>query len=160
MKKTRPHRFAKRGRAKAHRRLEPADVIGNHFFKEIRKLVYGIISKELINGGDRIMENIKEQIDNLVDRIKVFDAKEIILFGSYATGTANEDSDIDLCIITDQNNKRKIDLMRELRRAIAPVLEFPVDLLVYSKDEFYERANISSSFEFKIQKEGVKIYEQ
>jgi hypothetical protein len=50
--------------------------------------------------------------------------------------------------------------MRELRRAIAPVLEFPVDLLVYSKHEFYERANISSSFEFKIQKEGVKIYEQ
>ena len=29
MKYTRPHRFAKRGRARAHRRQEPADVIGN-----------------------------------------------------------------------------------------------------------------------------------
>ena len=47
-----------------------------------------------------------------------------------------------------------------MRRAIAPVLSYPVDLLVYNKDEFYQKANASSSFEYKINNEGVRIYEQ
>ncbi len=106
------------------------------------------------------MERIKGQIDSLVDKLKDFGAKEIILFGSYADGTANEDSDIDLCVITRERKKRKIEIIKELRRAIAPVLSYPVDLLVYDEKEFYERANATSSFEYKIKTEGVKVYEQ
>ena len=54
------------------------------------------------------MDRIKEQIDSLVDKIKDFDAKEIILFGSYADGIANNDSDIDLCVITQHNKNVKL----------------------------------------------------
>lgn len=107
-----------------------------------------------------LVDSVREQVDRLVDIIKEFEAKEIILFGSQVEGNASKDSDIDLCVITQKREKRKIDLLRDLRRAIAPVLTYPVDLLVYDKDEFYERANVSSSFEHKIKTEGVKIYKQ
>ena len=106
------------------------------------------------------MERVREQIDSLVDRIKDFNAKEIILFGSYTDGTANEDSDVDLCVITREREKRKIEIIKELRRAIATVLSYPVDLLVYDEEEFYERANATSSFEYKIKTKGVEVYEQ
>lgn len=106
------------------------------------------------------MDGMREQVDRIVDRIKEFEAKEIILFGSQVEGKADEGSDIDLCVITEKSKKRKIHVLRELRRAIAPVLTYPLDLLVYDKDEFYKRASVSSSFEHKIKTEGVKIYEQ
>ena len=42
------------------------------------------------------IEKIKHEI---VERLKPLDPDKIILFGSYAYGTPNEDSDIDLCIV-------------------------------------------------------------
>ena len=42
------------------------------------------------------IETLKYEI---VKRLKPLDPHKIILFGSYAYGKPNEDSDIDLCII-------------------------------------------------------------
>lgn len=107
-----------------------------------------------------VQEISNVEINNLVHQIiHEFPAKEIFLFGSYAAGNAREESDIDLCIITDQE-ARKIDLLRQVRRVIAPVVTKPVDLLVYNEDEFYERAGLNTTLEHKIKNEGIKIYGQ
>lgn len=45
----------------------------------------------------RIMESIKKYIEKISQYYKV---ETIILFGSYAKGTENEDSDIDIAIIS------------------------------------------------------------
>lgn len=45
----------------------------------------------------RIMESIKKYIDKISQYYKI---ETIILFGSYAKGTENEDSDIDIAIIS------------------------------------------------------------
>lgn len=45
----------------------------------------------------RIMESIKKYIEKISQYYKV---EAIILFGSYAKGTENEDSDIDIAIIS------------------------------------------------------------
>ena len=42
------------------------------------------------------METIEEEI---AQRLKILNPERIILFGSYADGTPNGDSDIDICII-------------------------------------------------------------
>ncbi len=99
-------------------------------------------------------------INRLVHQIiNKFPAKEIFLFGSYAYGNPQNESDIDLCIITEQNEK-KIDLLRQIRRIIAQIADKPVDLLVYNKNEFYERAALKNTFEYKIKNEGIKLYEK
>ena len=36
----------------------------------------------------------------------------------------------------------------------------PVDLLIYQKNEFYERAGLNTTFEYKIKSEGIKVYEE
>ncbi len=88
---------------------------------------------------------------------QIIDTKKIILFGSYATGNSDEESDIDLCIITNEK-KRKLDIMREIRKNLSSVTDYPLDLLVYKEDEFYQKANLENSFEHQIMEEGSDLY--
>lgn len=101
----------------------------------------------------------EDEINNLILQItKGIKAREIYLFGSFAHGNPGEDSDIDLCILTDKGNRRKLDILREIRELIAPIMSKPVDVIVYNPDEFYERASLRSTIEYKIKTEGIKVY--
>jgi len=86
--------------------------------------------------------------------------QKIYLFGSYADGTFTEDSDLDLCIITSLEGLRKLDVLRKIRQAIVRYVDMPVDLLVYDKDEFQERAMLTTTIEHKIASKGVLVYGQ
>ena len=69
---------------------------------------------------------------------------KIFLFGSYATGQANEDSDIDLLVVKDTlepRHKRSIEIQRLLKGS-----KLPVDILVYTNDEFERERTINYSF--------------
>jgi len=106
-------------------------------------------------------QDVKKEIDNIIREINAStDADKIYLFGSYAYGNPNDDSDIDLCIITTNKEIRKIDVIRKIRKAILNVATMPVDILVYYKDEFTERAMLECTMEYKIAIEGISIYEQ
>ncbi len=87
-----------------------------------------------------------------------FGAKQVILFGSQAYGEVKPESDIDLCVIANLKNKRKIDLMREIRRALMNKISMPLDILVYSEREFAERAKLKNTLEYKILSDGLKVY--
>ena len=103
--------------------------------------------------------DVKFELKCLVDEINgVFDVNSIYLFGSYAYGNPNEDSDLDICVITDNKSKRKIEIIKLIRKAIAKVQHMSVDLLVYYNDEFKERAEIDCTMEHQILSEGVKLY--
>ena len=60
-------------------------------------------------------------------------AARIVLFGSYARGDAQEDSDLDLLVIEPQVEDRAREMVR-LRRLLRP-LRVPADILVYSAEE-------------------------
>ena len=45
------------------------------------------------------MVNIEDLKQDITGKIKTLESEKIFLFGSYVSGTATEDSDIDLCII-------------------------------------------------------------
>ncbi len=47
------------------------------------------------------MININELKPLIIERLKPLNPDKIILFGSYAYGTTNEDSDIDLFLLKD-----------------------------------------------------------
>lgn len=104
-------------------------------------------------------KDIKIELNNLIKEIySIFDISSIYLFGSYAYGDPNEDSDLDICIITDDKSKRKVEIMKLVRKAMVKVQSMPVDLLVYYGDEFSERAKSDCTLESKILHEGIKIY--
>ena len=62
-----------------------------------------------------------------------------MLFGSYARGTAAEDSDIDLYVVTNddfilQNWREKSMIYQKVARNIQGVLrKYPADLIVHTK---------------------------
>ena len=57
---------------------------------------------------------LESELKKLASKIKeITPATKIYLFGSYAYGTPNEDSDIDLCILTNEN-RRKLEILREI----------------------------------------------
>ena len=106
-------------------------------------------------------QDIKNEVDKLVKEINnTHHIKKIYLFGSFAYGSPNENSDIDLCVLTSDTSMRKRDLVKSIRKSIVKVATMPVDILVYDENEFYQRAVLESTIEHKIAGEGVSIYEQ
>jgi predicted nucleotidyltransferase len=88
---------------------------------------------------------------------------KLIVFGSHAYGIANEDSDIDLVVIIDkkgksQNYKEFIENKMTVSKCLMPIKKkYPIDLLVYTKEEWDELMMAGSSFFKKIEQEGVAI---
>ena len=104
-----------------------------------------MINKKLINMiANQITKNIK--------------INKIFVFGSYAYGNAKQDSDLDLCVITELGNKRKIDIMREIRKDIRQSYIIPIDVLVYDVKEFDERASHQNTLEYKILSQGILVH--
>jgi len=83
---------------------------------------------------------------------------QIWLFGSYAYGTPNKDSDIDIYIVMkDDAQMRELDAMSEVHGGMFRLLK-PCDVLAIKRNRFDYRAE-NVSMERKIKREGVKIYE-
>ncbi|MDK9693184.1 MAG: nucleotidyltransferase domain-containing protein [Sulfurimonas sp.] len=70
-------------------------------------------------------------VDNLVHSIH---PQKIYLFGSYAYGEPNNDSDLDILVIKDDFDK-KIEIKRAMRKALSGI-DMSKDLLVVKSDEF------------------------
>ena len=101
----------------------------------------------------------QNEITSLTNRITSrFAPSKIFLFGSYAFGTPTSDSDLDLCIVTNLEGKRKLDIIRAVRREISAVLHGALDILVYGDDEFAQRSSLQNTFEHKIVEDGKLLH--
>ena len=89
--------------------------------------------------------------------IKTFNPLEIYLFGSYAWGTPNEDSDLDLAIIVDTYSKDRHQLLSDGYGALFG-LKTANDLFIFTRAEFDLYSQDKSRLTFKIKHEGKKIY--
>jgi predicted nucleotidyltransferase len=83
-----------------------------------------------------------------------YSPNKILLFGSQATGIVSANSDIDLCVIVDTPNKRR--LLADMYYTIET--ERPIDILLYTPSEWATCVNDSTSFAYKINTEGVVLF--
>lgn len=101
------------------------------------------------------MVPFKEEIDNVKNQIiNICNPFKIILFGSCATGSARGDSDIDLCIICDYEDKQK--LLTEL--LINVDYERDVDFILYRPEEWEIYKEDTTTFANLIYRKGIIIY--
>jgi predicted nucleotidyltransferase len=86
-----------------------------------------------------------------------YDSARIILFGSMALGNETPESDIDLCVIINNPSERLLDISRYLHKELHPILRRPLDLLVYDKTTFDDRASLPLTMEAEIIETGVAL---
>jgi len=111
-----------------------------------------------MNNSDVVNKDISSELNDLVEKIKTkIQVKKIILFGSYAYGNPGKDSDIDLCVITE-DQRRKIEILWDIQEAIYKTAKRPVDVVVAKPEEFADRADSVSTIEKTIAGKGVVIY--
>lgn len=85
---------------------------------------------------------------------------KIILFGSYAYGTPNEDSDIDLFIFKDNSTNQIRDYKLNLRKEIRPLIskyKIGFDFIVASEEFVHQRDDYF--YKKDILEKGLVIYE-
>ncbi len=101
----------------------------------------------------------------IVDRLKAINPYKIILFGSYACGRPNVDSDLDLIVILDKKGlaktyKEKVQKRMLVGRQLLDIeREVPLDTLVYTLDEWELFLSQNSSFSKLISRTGIVLYE-
>jgi predicted nucleotidyltransferase len=85
-----------------------------------------------------------------------FRPERVLLFGSYARGTATADSDVDLLIVLPFEGK-PVQKSVEIRLKLRP--SFPVDLVVRTPENVRERVAMGDDFMRELLEEGKVLYE-
>jgi len=105
-------------------------------------------------------------IDEMTERLKDLKPRKVILFGSYARGNPTEDSDLDVLVVLDSDERSKTfdefikrgrpvsAAVREIRKKIA------MDLIVYTLAEFEYLRRQKDFFVEEIVETGKILYER
>jgi len=86
-----------------------------------------------------------------------FDPEKIILFGSYALGNPNSDSDVDLLVIM---NNGESTLQTSVKISLALTHSFPMDIIVRTPEEIHRRLSLGDFFLKEIMEKGKVLYER
>lgn len=100
----------------------------------------------------------KEKIQEVTNRlVEAYQPLAIYLFGSYAWGEPNEDSDIDLMVVMDNNVELSWSSFKKGKWAIRD-MRITNDILVENKSVFNKRAAHPSNLEYLIANKGIILY--
>ncbi len=85
-----------------------------------------------------------------------FQTQKVVLFGSYAYGTPDLDSDVDLLVVLDSDEP----MAQRIRRVteVAKVRFLPMDVLVRTPAEIAERLAMGDFFMAEILEKGKVLY--
>ncbi len=99
----------------------------------------------------------RETITDIIMRIaEYFNPEKIIVFGSYAWGRPNKDSDLDLFIVME-STERPIKRAASIRHILKDRY-VPMDIIVRTPEEIKHRMEIGDPFIRKILRDGQVIY--
>ena len=100
----------------------------------------------------------EKEIDQIKDRfVSELSPVKIYLFGSFANGTANDDSDFDFYIIVKDDMKNIADITAEAYRSIRSVRSRAVDIVIGTESRFESRKN-RAGVENEVMYKGVLLY--
>lgn len=109
------------------------------------------------------MIDIEELKPLIVERLKPLNPEKIILFGSYAYGTPNNESDIDLYVVTKDDFlpnswREKMDIVLKVSEQIREIQQkISVDLIVHTNAMNKKFVELDSMFSRKILRDGVAL---
>lgn len=102
---------------------------------------------------------IREVIEEIVRRlVKHYQPQKVILFGSYAHGEPDEDSDIDLLLIKETGERfvERMDTVRRLVTGAHP--RIPFEPIVLTPNEVEQRLRAGDQFIAEIVEKGEVLH--
>ena len=107
----------------------------------------------------KISEATKTELNKIVRQlVDAYRPEKIFLFGSYAYGWPNADSDLDLLIIK-KTSERFIDRWISVRQIVSdPQRSIPFEPLVLTPEELKERLAMGDQFIKEIVTKGEVLY--
>jgi len=112
------------------------------------------VEMDLETWQSRLESELTRFVDFIVEN---YSPQKIILFGSFAEGTPQIWSDIDLVVI-QETNERFLDRSKEILSSLMP--KVGLDLLIYTPAEFERLCQERKFFSEKILGKGKILYEQ
>jgi predicted nucleotidyltransferase len=103
-------------------------------------------------------QEISEQLKKISERLKKeYHAEKVILFGSYATGEATEDSDVDLLVIAP-TNERLVERMATVLEIVHDLYNgLPLSPIVLTSEEIEKRLKLGDQFVQEILEKGIEL---
>lgn len=96
------------------------------------------------------MEKIKDELEQIKKYIlQEFNPLAIILFGSYSRNSQNEESDIDIAIISDIVDKK---IIMQKKQELQEIVRKDIDFVNLKSEEIYD------SFRYEILMNGIVLY--
>ena len=93
----------------------------------------------------------------MLDRSLInFNLRRVILFGSYADGKPDEDSDVDFLVVMDTEEK---PIHTAARISAAIDHDFAIDILVFRPAELEASLQRKSVFATEVMSKGIVLYE-
>ena len=80
------------------------------------------------------------------------------MFGSFAYGEPTKDSDYDIYFVADKIDGRKHETIVAIYDVIDNIRNKPALVLLNTKENFDYRKGNSGTLEYKVVKDGVKLY--
>lgn len=101
---------------------------------------------------------VNEYITFILEKIiSFYQPEKVYLFGSQARGDATEDSDIDFLIIHNSHEPKRQRAL-PFRKLLRGQTVYPVDILIYTPDEFENEQSIMGTIAYHVVKEGTVLY--
>lgn len=113
-----------------------------------------------------LLKDKEKTINEIITTIKPLKPEKVILFGSYAWGEPDKDSDIDLYVVTNddfvpQNYNEKMSVYLNVARQLQDFLsKYPTDLIVHTRSMHNKFVEKKSLFSKKIMEKGIVLYER
>lgn len=101
--------------------------------------------------------------NELIERLKSLKLEKVILFGSYAWGEPNDESDVDLYVVTQdtfmpKNFSEKMEVKLSVARQLADFRKkFATDLVVHTIPMHRKFVELNSSFAREVMSKGVVL---
>ena len=105
--------------------------------------------------SQKIIDTIKSTLVDALNPVR------IVIFGSYATGEADEDSDVDIFVVVGNDQSASRETSVKARRALRNAIKgagLPFDLLLETQKDFERAKSIKWSLESDVEQKGMVIY--